>query len=152
MVIHPELQRQLAQARADDLRREAARATAGHPRDRRFHSARPAEPPIVIRPDRPEDQPALARLAGLDCARVPATPLLVAEVAGELRAALSLGDGQTIADPFHRTASLVELLTLRAAQLRGEPTGRRRLLPRLRRREQRPSPDSHAFSTGTVEN
>jgi hypothetical protein len=93
----------------------------------------PAEPAIVIRPDRPEDAGALARLAALDSARVPAGPLLVAEVAGELRAAISLADGRSIADPFQRTASLVALLAMRAAQLRAEPVGGRRLLARLRR-------------------
>ena len=86
---------------------------------------------IVIRLSRPEDERGLARLAGLDSARVPATPMLVAEADGALRAALSLHDGAVIADPFHRTASLVALLTARAKQLRGDRTGRRRWLPRL---------------------
>jgi len=133
MVVHPELQLQLAEARAGELRREAARASAGQARDRRFHVDVPAEPPIVIRPDRPADARVLARLAALDSARVPAGPLLVAEVAGELRAAISLADGRTIADPFQRTASLVALLAMRAGQLRADPPGGRRLLARLRR-------------------
>jgi hypothetical protein len=134
MTVHPHLHQHLAQARADQLRREAARLAAANPRHRRFGAGgAPAEPPIVIRPDRLADARALARLAGLDSARVPAAPLLVAEVAGELRAALSLHDGATIADPFQRTASLVALLTVRAAQLRAEPVARPRLLERLRR-------------------
>jgi hypothetical protein len=133
MVVHPTLQQQLAQARAEDLRREAARVGTGRGRDRGFHAGLPAEPAIVIRPDRPEDGRALARLAALDSARVPASPLLVAEVAGELRAAVSLMDGRAIADPFHRTASLVVLLTLRAEQLRAEPTTGRSLRARVRR-------------------
>jgi hypothetical protein len=58
---------------------------------------------------------------------------LVGEVAGELRAALSLTDGATIADPFHRTASLVDLLNMRARQLQAEPPRDRRVLVRLRR-------------------
>ncbi len=133
MIVHPYLQQQLAQARADELRREAAGSIGVNARDLRFHADVPAEPPIVIRPDRPEDVRALARLAALDSARVPAAPLLVAEVAGELRAALSLYDGATIADPFQRTASLVALLTMRAGQLRAESAGGRRLLAALRR-------------------
>jgi len=133
MVVHPTLQRQLAQARVDELRREAARVGTGRGRARRFQESASAEPAIVIRADRPEDERALARLAALDSARIPASPLLVAEVAGELRAAISLADGRTIADPFQRTASLVALLAMRAGQLRAEPTGRGRLLARLRR-------------------
>jgi hypothetical protein len=50
---------------------------------------------------------------------MPAQPILVAEVDGELRAALSMVDGAVIADPFHRTAPLVELLAARAVQLPG---------------------------------
>jgi hypothetical protein len=133
MVVHPELQRQLAQARAEELRRAAGRGGTGHGRDRGFRADVPAEPPIVIRPDRPADARALAHLAALDSATVPAGPLLVAEVAGELRAAISLADGRTIADPFQRTASLVALLAMRAGQLRANPAGGRRLVARLRR-------------------
>jgi hypothetical protein len=51
----------------------------------------------------------------------------VAEVDGELRAAMSLSDGRTIADPFHNTTDLVALLRVHAAQIRG---GRSRLAAR----------------------
>jgi hypothetical protein len=138
MAVHPHLQLMLAEARAEQLRREAARATGavtGSGRGR-FGTA-VTEVPIVIRPDRPEDAGALVRLAHLDSARVPAAPLLVAEVAGELRAALSLTDGRVIADPFHRTASLVALLTMRAGQLKTEPPAERRRLARLTQRLRR---------------
>jgi hypothetical protein len=57
------------------------------------------------------------RLAALDSAELLEQPALVAEVDGELRAALSLRDGAVIADPFHRTEALVDLLLARAAQL-----------------------------------
>jgi len=77
---------------------------------------------IAIRPDRPEDELALVRLAQLDSSSVPAAPMLVAEVDGRLRAALSLRDGSVIADPFHRTAPLVHLLQARAEQLLAKPT------------------------------
>jgi hypothetical protein len=43
--------------------------------------------------------------------------MLVAAVAGEPRAALPLNGGPVLADPFHRTAELVSLLEMRAAQL-----------------------------------
>jgi hypothetical protein len=79
--------------------------------------------PITIRPADADDEAALTRLAALDSARVPAAPLLVADVEGELRAALSLRDGTTIADPFHYTALYLDLLRARAAMQR---TSRRR--------------------------
>lgn len=71
--------------------------------------------PVTVRPAYREDDPGLRRLAGLDSAAVPPAPLLVAEVQGELRAALSLWDGTAIADPFHPSAQHVELLRARAA-------------------------------------
>lgn len=65
---------------------------------------------ITIRPAAADDAPALTRLAVLDSAAVPETPVLVAEVGGELWAAVSLWDGRAVADPFHHTADLVALL------------------------------------------
>ncbi len=72
---------------------------------------------ITLRYGFPDDSAAVARLAALDSAEVPAAPLLVAEVCGELRAAVSLGDGRVIADPFHPTLALVALLRERGRQL-----------------------------------
>ena len=65
---------------------------------------------VTIRRAYPDDDPAIWRLAALDSAAVPAGPLLVAEVGGELRAALSLESHQAIADPFHPTLKLVSML------------------------------------------
>ncbi|MDQ6805684.1 MAG: hypothetical protein M3065_12115 [Actinomycetota bacterium] len=71
---------------------------------------------ITIRPAYADDERALVRLAALDsAAEPPPAPRVVAEVDGELRAALSLRDGSTIADPFFATADLVELLRAHAA-------------------------------------
>jgi hypothetical protein len=56
------------------------------------------------------------RLALLDDRRAPAGPALLAYVDGELRAAVGLVDGQAIADPFHPTAELVEMLRFHARQ------------------------------------
>jgi hypothetical protein len=83
-------------------------------------------PGIVIRRAAARDGGALARLAALDSAAPPMGPLLVAEVEGEIRAALAVGDGDTIADPFHRTAELVDLLRLRASQLEAPREASRR--------------------------
>jgi len=70
---------------------------------------------ITIRPAYADDAVALLRLAGLDSAsQVPPMPVLVAEVDGELRAALSLSDGSAIADPFFPTLHLLDLLRTHA--------------------------------------
>lgn len=74
--------------------------------------------PVTVRPAYADDDPALRRLAALDSAALPPAPLLLAEVDGELRAALSLGDATVIADPFHPTIALIELLQARAASQR----------------------------------
>ena len=85
--------------------------------------------PITIRLATPDDQLALYRLAGLDSAPSLSGPVLLAELDGELRAALSLDDGSAIADPFHPTLQLLELLRTRAAAHAERPARRR---PRLR--------------------
>lgn len=86
---------------------------------------------ITIRPAYADDELALNRLAALDSAQgPPPTPLVVAEVEGELRAALSLGDGSAIADPFFATADLVALLRAHAAT--GARAPRRHRSRRLR--------------------
>jgi len=75
--------------------------------------------PLNLRFASPNDRRALERLAELDSARPPRMPALVAEAEGELVAALSLGSGEAVADPFRATLDLVRMLELRAAQLRG---------------------------------
>ena len=71
---------------------------------------------ITIRHATPDDDTELMRLAALDsAAAAPPLPLLLADVEGELRAALSLRDGSAIADPFFPTADLLELLRVHAA-------------------------------------
>ena len=89
---------------------------------------------ITIRPGYADDERALIRLAALDSAAgVPPRPLLVAEVDGELSAALSLSDDTSIADPFRPTADIVALLRAHAAAATPAPRTRRRraLQPRL---------------------
>ena len=60
------------------------------------------------------DADAIRRLALLDDRRPPHGPALLAYVGGELRAAVGILDGQVVADPFHRTADIVELLRFEA--------------------------------------
>ena len=84
----------------------------------RVRSAGPsADHDARIRYARPDDEAALGRLAALDSAAVPAAPLLVAELDGELRAALSLVSSELIADPFRPTLAVVAQLRKRAASL-----------------------------------
>jgi hypothetical protein len=73
---------------------------------------------VTIRWAVPADLPVLERVAALDSKRLPAGPLLVAEVAGEIWCALSTLDGFHVADPFVPSGDLVGLLGARASQLR----------------------------------
>jgi hypothetical protein len=75
---------------------------------------------IQIRPARAGDEVALLRLAALDSAAPLRGDVLVADVGGELLAALSPYDGRAVSDPFRLTADLVELLRTRA-RLMGIP-------------------------------
>ncbi len=88
---------------------------------------------ITIRPAYADDERALIRLAALDSAEIPARPLVVAEVEGELRAALSLSDGSTVADPFHPSLAVIALLRVHATAARTQkPRPTRRRWPALR--------------------
>ena len=77
-------------------------------------------PTIAIRPATHTDGPVLTRLAALDSAPVPFGPTLIAEADGHPRAALALADGAVVADPFARTAELVELLKVHATAVSEE--------------------------------
>jgi len=86
---------------------------------------------LTIKELGPRDERSLERLAALEGRRVPAGRLMGVEVEGRLLAAISLGDGETVADPFSRTDELVALLELRAGQLElRQPRRRARLLLR----------------------
>lgn len=86
--------------------------------------------PITIRRSTTGDAAAVARIAALDSGRAPEGDAMLAFVGGELRAVLPLGGGRPLADPFHRTAELVELLRYSARPDRG-PRKRRSGLGRL---------------------
>jgi len=95
---------------------------------------------LTIRPASAEDLMRIRTLAQLDSARVPSGLVLIAEVEGCLLAALPLDGGAPIADPFRRSADVVELLRMRAAQLSGRPARRRgRLATTLSALERRTS-------------
>ena len=65
---------------------------------------------LVIRRATVGDEAALERLAQLEGRDIPAEPILLAEIAGRVQAALSIESGAVIADPFEPTARLVRTL------------------------------------------
>jgi hypothetical protein len=115
--------------RPAESKRWAAGTGQGSPHPERRLDAAAA---VTVRFATPQDAAALRRLAVLDSRSVPMGAALVAEADGELLAALPLGEGSALADPFRPTAELLHLLELRAAQLRRNGRGRRRFT-RLRR-------------------
>jgi len=102
-MISPQLTMAVAQAGIDDLRRAADARRATHGRTR---PARPVvtEEIVTLRLGSTGDDKSLARLASLDSAEPLEQSVLLAEVDGQLLAALALSDGTVITDPFHRTA------------------------------------------------
>lgn len=84
---------------------------------------RPAvEPPelpeaVLVRHAAPRDEARIQVLARLDDRRMPGGPFVIAELGGEIVAAMSLKTRAVVADPFRRTADAVELLRMRASQL-----------------------------------
>ena len=151
-VLNPSLQWLMAKARQQELRCAAAAARRPRRRQRCQMASFAPLPAVTIRHGLPDDGLALLRLAALDSAEPLQQPVLVADVDGELHAALSLRDGAVIADPFRRTSLLVELLLARHAQLvaatpavadarSGRQVGRV-LRARLRAAPHRPPPGS----------
>jgi hypothetical protein len=113
---------------------------------------------VVIRIARSEDRSAIDRLAQLDGhppledRTLEDRTLMVAEVEGEVRAALPLDGGEPIADPFRPTAELVEMLRLRAGHLDGglRRSGLRRRLSRLLPRPARARPATAPSTPGNA--
>jgi len=85
---------------------------------------RRAEEPVTLRLARPHDAAALLRLTQLEQRPEPRGSYVVAEIDGEVVAALPLPNGRPLGDPFRPTAHLVPLLELRARQLE-RPRSRR---------------------------
>ena len=87
-------------------------------------------PEVTIREATAADEDGLRRLAQRDSAPVPPRPLVIGEVEGEIRAAISVASGATIADPFQRTADVIALVHARADQLRRRRSRRARVIAR----------------------
>lgn len=99
-----------------------------------YHPTEFTSEPITIREAEGGDLPALRRLAERDSARMIERPAIVAVRDGEPRAALSMRGGSVIADPFHPTAELVELLEAHARALDRSIWARASIRPRAERR------------------
>jgi hypothetical protein len=121
-----------SQARARELQMDAERRRLAYPDgDGRGAVADPSRT-LVIRVAHPADIPILDRISQLDGRHPPVgSQLLVAEVDGEVLAALPLSGGEPIADPFQPTSELIEMLRLRAGQLRERDLPRRGLRARI---------------------
>jgi hypothetical protein len=112
-----------------------ATSADAHPRRRASQASRngvPLSAHVVLRRATLQDAAAIARLAALDSAPVPDGAVLIAVVDGHIAAALPFDGGRAIADPFLRTAHLVELLQLRLGVLDAPAQPRRPLRLRLR--------------------
>ena len=79
---------------------------------------------ITLRLATPADERAVIRLAQRDSGRPPSAPLLLGFEGDRLLAAISLADGEVIADPFAPSASIVGILRSRAGQVDGKPSRR----------------------------
>lgn len=112
--MHPQFRIDLLQARRRELELAARRS---HLLEHGAPPAAVADEPVALRLCTVHDDPALERLARLEGRPLPQGRFLVAEVAGELVAALPLRGGPPLADPFRATAHLLPLLRLRARQL-----------------------------------
>ena len=91
---------------------------------------------ITIRRARAADRPALDRLAGRDSQHlpsdVPSDEFLIAEVGGELWAAVGMSTGVLVADPFRPSGEVAEFLRVRAERARNPVVITRSAPPLLR--------------------
>ncbi len=112
--MHPTMREMMLRESRLELERKVRRAS--FLRERELPAAPPPQS-VLLRLSCVRDDEALARLATLEGRAAPKGQHVVAEVAGVVVAALPLGPGPTLADPFRPTAQLVPLLELRAKQL-----------------------------------
>jgi hypothetical protein len=113
--MHPAFHQVIAAERSKEIERAAERT-----RLRRRESLQPraaTAEPVALRLDRVHDREALTELAALEGRPLPPGPFVVAEVNGAVVAAMPLGTGAVLADPFRPTAEILPLLALRATQL-----------------------------------
>lgn len=122
-MIHPEFMQFRAAEHVETLRRDARRVN--------LTTRRPVvdTQDVELRLCRVTDDPQLERLAELEGRPLPGGRFVLAAVRGRIVAALPLAGGESIRDPFVRTAHLIRLLEFRAEQLRATAP-QRSLIPR----------------------
>ena len=126
-MIHPEVMRLIMKERFLGLQNSARRA----PRPEPFLPVSAAPPvDVELRLCSVRDDEALERLAALNERPLPFGRFVVAFSNGRLVAALPLGGGHVLRDPFVATEQLLPLLELRADQIRGRAPKRRLSLRR----------------------
>ena len=123
-MMHPEFRQPLLNDHQRDLDRSARRALWSRPLAEQRQAV---DEPLVLRLCCVKDDQALERLAALEGRPLPNGRFVVAEVGGIVVAALPLGCGDLLADPFYPTAHLIPLLQLRAEQIGGNCARRGRL-------------------------
>jgi hypothetical protein len=112
--MHPEFRIEMLHERSRELTNQINRSrllTAEPTRDEI------AEEAVSFRLSRASDDPSLERLAALEGRAMPHGRQLLAEVDGEVVAALPLAGGAFLGDPFRPTAHLLPQMRRRAAQL-----------------------------------
>jgi hypothetical protein len=105
---------------------------------------------VTIRRLSEQDNDRIRLLAQLEGRHEPEGPWLGAEVEGQVLAATSLTTGETISNPFSRTAELRAMLELRVAQLRRRANGSRRFGIRAPRDARASLPSSPPGSGGRL--
>ncbi len=96
---------------------------AQRPRRRRRRATDPSGD-VGIRQARARDAATVGELEQLDGRALPGGARLLAEVGGVPVAAIAIADDTVVADPFAPTAGIVDLLRVRARQLRISATPR----------------------------
>jgi hypothetical protein len=134
--VNPFLSKELAGEHIRDLHEDVHRARRNH-REYALEQGDGNARVVTVRRFTERDIDGIRRLAALDEKPVPTGGVLVAELEGELVAALPLEGGEALADPFTPTEDVVALLELRARQLR-ETSVPRISLGGLRKRLQVP--------------
>ena len=124
----------VAAAQISDRRAAAAAARAARAATSSPSVADASGERVVLRRAQRQDANALDRLAALDGVRRPAGELMLAEVDGDILAAVPVEGGPAIADPFRPTADLVDLLRARTGRLAGRADAGGLRRPRLRLR------------------
>jgi hypothetical protein len=120
--MHPFFREEILRDNQRNLERKLV--NAHHFREHELAAAPPAEP-VMLRLSSVHDDDVLHDLAVFGGHREAPGQHVVAEVGGVIVAALPLGPGPALADPFRRTTHLMPLLELRAKQLSDDSDRRR---------------------------